>query len=317
MRCGTRGASCTRGCRRARRSTSAAMPMQSRRTCTQRCNAFLASRARTALQRSMRCGAREGICAMSTDQRPPSPNEAIKANSRFLRGTIADGLTRVETGALSDDDQQLTKFHGIYLQDDRDLRAERGRKKMEKAFSFMARLRVPGGVLTPAQWLAAETIARERGNGTLRLTPRQTIQFPRIIKSNLRLAISGLNDAMLDTIAACGDVNRNVIATANPWESRGHAEVAALAQAIGTHLLPKSRAWHESWIAREQHTGGEEEDEPIYGARYMPRKFKIAVALPPHNDVDVFAHDLGFIAIREGDRVAGYNVVVGGGMGMT
>ncbi len=248
---------------------------------------------------------------------PPSPNEAIKANSRYLRGTIADGLTRVETGALSDDDQQLTKFHGIYLQDDRDLRAERGRKKMEKAFSFMARLRVPGGVLTPAQWLAAETIARERGNGTLRLTTRQTIQFHGIIKSNLRLAISGLNDAMLDTIAACGDVNRNVIATANPWESRGHAEVAALAQAIGTHLLPKSRAWHEIWIDGEQHTGGEEEDEPIYGRTYMPRKFKIAVALPPHNDVDVFAHDLGFIAIREGDRVAGYNVVVGGGMGMT
>ena len=126
----------------------------------------------------------------------------------------------METGALSDDDQQLTKFHGIYLQDDRDLRAERGRKKMEKAFIFMARLRVPGGVLTPQQWLAAETIAHERGNGTLRLTTRQTIQFHGIIKSNLRLAIRGINDAMLDTIAACGDVNRNVIARANPWQSR-------------------------------------------------------------------------------------------------
>jgi sulfite reductase (NADPH) hemoprotein beta-component len=248
---------------------------------------------------------------------PPSPNEAIKANSRFLRGTIADGLTRVETGALADDDQQLTKFHGIYLQDDRDLRAERGRKKLEKAFIFMARLRVPGGVLTPAQWLAAETIARERGNGTLRLTTRQTIQFHGIIKSNLRIAISGLNDAMLDTIAACGDVNRNVIATVNPWESRNHAEVATLAQAIGGHLLPKSRAWHEIWIDGEQQSGGEEEDEPIYGRTYMPRKFKIAIALPPHNDVDVFAHDLGFIAILEDDRIVGYNVVVGGGMGMT
>src|SRR5258708_1614739 len=132
------------------------------------------------LPRSTRCAATEGICAMSTDQ-PLSPNEAIKANSRFLRGTIADGLTRVETGSLSDDDQQLTKFHGIYVQDDRDLRAERGRKKMEKAFIFMARLRVPGGLLTPAQWLAAETIARERGNSTLRLTTRQTIQFHGII----------------------------------------------------------------------------------------------------------------------------------------
>ena len=151
--------------------------------------------------------------------RPPSPNEAIKANSRFLRGTIAEGLTRVETGSLSDDDQQLTKFHGIYTQDDRDLRAERGRKKMEKAFIFMARLRVPGGVLTPRQWLAAETIARERGNGTLRLTTRQTIQFHGIIKSNLRIAIQGLNDAMLDTIAACGDVERNVMAPPTPATS--------------------------------------------------------------------------------------------------
>jgi sulfite reductase (NADPH) hemoprotein beta-component len=252
---------------------------------------------------------------MST--RPPSPNEAIKANSRFLRGTIAEGLQRVETGALSDDDQQLTKFHGIYVQDDRDLRAERGRQKMEKAFIFMARMRVPGGILTPVQWLAAEAIARERGNGTLRLTTRQTIQFHGIIKSNLRPAMSALNDAMLDTIAACGDVNRNVIATANPWAGRAHAEVAALAQAIGAHLLPKSRAWHEIWIDGEKLSGGDEEDEPIYGRTYMPRKFKIAVALPPHNDVDVFAHDLGFIAIEENGAIAGYNVVIGGGMGMT
>jgi sulfite reductase (NADPH) hemoprotein beta-component len=249
--------------------------------------------------------------------KPPSPNEAIKANSRFLRGTIAEGLQRVETGALSDDDQQLTKFHGIYVQDDRDLRAERGRKKMEKAFIFMARMRVPGGILTPRQWLAAETIARERGNGTLRLTTRQTIQFHGIIKSNLRPAIRALNDAMLDTIAACGDVNRNVIATANPWVGRTHAQIAELALAIGAHLLPKSRAWHEIWIDGEKLSGGEEEAEPIYGRTYMPRKFKIAVALPPHNDVDVFAHDLGFIAIEEAGCIVGYNVVVGGGMGMT
>ena len=188
---------------------------------------------------------------------------------------------------------------------------------MEKAFIFMARMRVPGGVLTPQQWLASETIARERGNGTLRLTTRQTIQFHGIIKSNLRLAIQAMNDAMLDTIAACGDVNRNVIATANPWEGRAHAEISELAQAIGTHLLPKSRAWHEIWIDGEKLSGGEEEDEPIYGRTYMPRKFKIAVALPPHNDVDVFAHDLGFIAIEEAGRIVGYNVVVGGGMGMT
>ena len=217
---------------------------------------------------------------------------------------------------MSEDDQQLTKFHGIYLQDDRDLRAERGRKKMEKAFIFMARMRVPGGVLTPQQWLAAETIARERGNGTLRLTTRQTIQFHGIIKSNLRPAIQAMNDAMLDTIAACGDVNRNVIATAKSMGGRAHAGIAELAQAIGTHLLPQSRAWHEIWIDGEKISGGEEEDEPIYGRTYMPRKFKIAVAVPPHNNVDVFAHDLGFIAIEKGALV-GYNVAVGGGMGMT
>ena len=250
-------------------------------------------------------------------ERKLSPNETIKANSRLLRGTIADGLSRVETGSIADDDQQLTKFHGIYLQDDRDLRAERGRKKLEKAFIFMARLRVPGGVLTPAQWLAAERIAHERGNGTLRLTTRQTIQYHGIIKSNLRHAIRGVHAAMLDTIAACGDVNRNVIATANPWERQAHADAAALARAIGAHLLPRSRAWHEIWIDGEQFSGGEEEDEPIYGRTYMPRKFKIAIAVPPHNDVDVFAHDLGFIAVEQAGRIVGYNVVVGGGMGMT
>lgn len=254
---------------------------------------------------------------MSTDVRPPSANERIKSDSRFLRGTIADGLTHAETGSLADDDQQLTKFHGIYLQDDRDLRPERGRQKMEKAFIFMARLRVPGGVLTPKQWLAAERVARERGNGTLRLTTRQTIQFHGIIKSNLRIAIQGINAAMLDTIAACGDVNRNVIARVNPWQSASHAAVAGLAHTIGAHLLPRSRAWHEIWIDGEQHSGGDEEDEPIYGRTYMPRKFKIGVALPPDNDVDVFSQDLGFIAIEESGRIVGYNVVAGGGMGMT
>lgn len=254
---------------------------------------------------------------MDTGAPPLSGNERIKGNSRFLRGTIADGLTRVETGALADDDQQLTKFHGIYLQDDRDLRAERGKQKMEKAFIFMARLRVPGGILTPAQWLAAETVARERGNGTLRMTTRQTIQFHGIIKSNLRPAIQGIHAAMLDTIAACGDVNRNVIASVDPWRRSGHEAVSRLAAEIGAHLLPRSRAWHEIWIGEEPVAGGVEEDEPIYGRTYMPRKFKIAIALPPHNDVDVFAHELGLIAIEEEGTVVGYNVVVGGGMGMT
>ncbi len=251
-----------------------------------------------------------------TELKKLSPNEAIKAASQLLRGTIVEGLERQVTGSLADDDTQLTKFHGIYQQDDRDLRAERGRKRMEKAFSFMARVRIPGGVLTGAQWLKMDELATQRANCTLRLTTRQTIQFHGIIKTNLKPAIRAISDALLDTIAACGDVNRNVICTANPYQTAIHAEVFAMSQAISTHLLPRSRAWHEIWVDEEKIAGGEEE-EPIYGRTYMPRKFKIAVTVPPHNDVDVFAHDLGLIAIVEGGEITGYNVAVGGGMGMT
>lgn len=246
-----------------------------------------------------------------------SANERIKASSNFLRGTIEDGLTRIATGALADDDTQVTKFHGFYQQDDRDLRAERGKQWMEKAFSFMVRLRVPAGILTPKQWLGVEKLALQRANGTVRLTTRETIQFHGILKGNLRPVMQGLHDEMLDTIAACGDVNRNVIATADPWRRELHGSVSELARDISIHLLPKTRAWHEIWLDEEKIAGGVVEDEPILGRTYLPRKFKIAVALPPHNDVDVFAHDLGFIAIVEDGRIAGYNVVAGGGMGMT
>ena len=250
-------------------------------------------------------------------ERPLSANERIKRNSNLLRGTIADGLEHVETGALADDDTQLTKFHGFYQQDDRDLRAERGKQRMEKAFIFMARMRVPAGILTPSQWLAVEKIALERANGTIRLTTRETVQFHGILKGNLRPLMQGLNDAMLDTIAACGDVNRNVIATVDPWRRDLHATISALARDLSVHLLPRTRAWHEIWVGEEKVAGGVVEDEPILGRTYLPRKFKIAVALPPHNDVDVFAHDLGFIAIVQQGEIVGYNVVVGGGMGMT
>jgi len=250
-------------------------------------------------------------------ERSLSANERIKRNSNLLRGTIADGLEHVETGALADDDTQLTKFHGFYQQDDRDLRAERGKQRMEKAFIFMARMRVPAGILTPSQWLAVEKIALERANGTIRLTTRETVQFHGILKGNLRPLMQGLNDAMLDTIAACGDVNRNVIATVDPWRRDLHATISALARDLSVHLLPRTRAWHEIWVGEEKVAGGVVEDEPILGRTYLPRKFKIAVALPPHNDVDVFAHDLGFIAIVQQGEIVGYNVVVGGGMGMT
>jgi sulfite reductase (NADPH) hemoprotein beta-component len=251
-----------------------------------------------------------------TDQKLAA-NEGIKASSRGLRGTIVDGLQRQITGSLAEDDTQLTKFHGIYQQDDRDLRAERGRKRMEKAFSFMARVRIPAGILTPAQWLKLDEIGAQRANGTMRLTTRQTVQFHGIIKSNLKPAIRAISDALLDTIAACGDVNRNVICSANPHQSTLHLEAATLARAISEHLLPQSRAWHEIWIDDEKVEGGEVEQEPLYGSTYLPRKFKIAVAVPPYNDVDVFAHDIGFIAVIEGGVIVGYNVAVGGGMGMT
>jgi sulfite reductase (NADPH) hemoprotein beta-component len=248
-----------------------------------------------------------------------SRNERIKEASDYLRGTLADGLREEITGAIVEDDQQLVKFHGMYLQDDRDLRSERTRKKMEKAFAFMIRVRIPGGVLNSAQWLALDAVARIYGNGTMRLTTRQTVQLHGIIKSNLKATLKQIDAALLNSIAACGDVNRNVMACVNPDQSGVHAAAIDLARVISDHLTPRTPAYREIWLDGERIAGGEEEVvEPIYGKTYLPRKFKIVVAVPPSNDVDVFAHDLGFIAIA-GDKgaVSGWNVTGGGGMGMT
>jgi sulfite reductase (NADPH) hemoprotein beta-component len=249
-----------------------------------------------------------------------SRNERIKEASEYLRGTLSEGLREEITGAISEDDQQLVKFHGMYLQDDRDLRAERGRKKMEKAFSFMLRVRVSGGVLTPEQWLTLDRVARDYGNATMRITTRQTIQLHGVIKSNLKSTLKAIDAALLNTIAACGDVNRNVMANPNPFQSRAHAGALELARAISDHLTPRTGAYREIWLDGEKIAGDGEDEvvEPIYGKTYLPRKFKIAVAVPPSNDVDVFTNDLSFIAIADdaGD-IAGWNVTVGGGMGMT
>jgi sulfite reductase (NADPH) hemoprotein beta-component len=255
-----------------------------------------------------------------TDKR--AKNEFLKEESHFLRGTIVDGLSHVETGAISEDDTQLIKFHGSYMQDDRDVRGERAKKKLEKAFSFMIRLRLPGGLVSPDQWLKLDDIASTYANGTLRLTTRATFQYHGVIKANLRRTMQAINGACLDTIAACGDVNRNVMCVANPFFSPAHAAAADFARRVSDHLLPKTSAYHEIWL-----DGDKVEDlsrpavvdtEPLYGIHYLPRKFKIVVAVPPHNDGDVFAHDLGYIAVTDAKgELLGWNVSIGGGMGMT
>jgi sulfite reductase (NADPH) hemoprotein beta-component len=259
---------------------------------------------------------------MSTPSAPATAplhkNENLKAESNFLRGNILRDLADHSTGGITEESAQLTKFHGIYAQDDRDQRNARRREGREKAFSFMARVRLPGGVCTPAQWLALDTLADERANGTLKLTTRQAFQFHGILKGDLWRAINGMNRSLLDTLAACGDVNRNVMCNPNPEQSGLHADVYRIANAISEHLLPRSRAYHELWVGDELVGGGEPEAEPIYGRTYLPRKFKIGVAVPPSNDVDIFSQDLGYIAITGADgRLAGFNVTVGGGLGMS
>ena len=243
--------------------------------------------------------------------------EHIKARSRHLRGTIEEGLADRVTGALPADDTQLTKFHGFYQQDDRDIRDERRHQKLEPLYSFMLRARVPGGVITAAQWKAIDAVARELTGGGIRLTTRQTFQYHGILKHNVKPLIQGINKAMVDSIAACGDVNRNVLCNTNPVESALHQQVYNDAVAISQHLLPSTAAYHEIWLDQEKIVNHEEEKEPIYGDTYLPRKFKIAVAIPPHNDVDVNGNDLSFVAIVENGELSGYDVLAGGGMGST
>ncbi len=260
-----------------------------------------------------------GMCTeMSTTV---SDFEQVKADSRFLRGGIVEGLADPVTGAISDNDGKLLKFHGSYQQDDRDLRDERRRQKLEPAYAFMLRARLPGGVVTPAQWLVFDRIAREYANGSLRITTRQTFQWHGIIKRKLKPTIAAIHQALATTIAACGDVVRNVVSTANPVESPAHAITYAWAAKLSEELAPKTHAYHEIWLDGEQLVGEQaprgEEGEPLYGTTYLPRKFKIGVAIPPLNDVDVFAQDLGLIAIIEHGQLVGFNVAIGGGMGAT
>lgn len=249
--------------------------------------------------------------------KPLVASEGLKRASNNLRGTIAADFADASTGAISETSNQLAKFHGLYLQDDRDLRNALKKAGNEKAFAFMLRVRLPGGRATPQQWLVLDQLAGEIASPSLRLTTRQTFQFHGVLKGNVKPLIQRMHAVLLDSIAACGDVNRNVMVSPNPERSPILQQVHEHARAWSEHALPRTRAYHEIWLDEELVAGGEPEPEPIYGATYLPRKFKTGFALPPSNDVDVFTQDLGFIAIVEDGRLAGYNVTVGGGLGMS
>jgi sulfite reductase (NADPH) hemoprotein beta-component len=255
----------------------------------------------------------------------PLTNEDMKAASNFLRGTIEEALGDTTTGAISASDQQLTKFHGTYMQDDRDLRDERKAQGLEPAYSFMIRCRLPGGVATPKQWLQMDEISSTLGNETMKLTTRQTFQFHGVVKGKLKPAMQAINKALMTTIAACGDVNRNVMCSVLPTQSKYHGQVHEASKRISDHLLPSTSAYHEIWLEDDEtkekrKIAGEavQDHEPLYGPLYLPRKFKITIAIPPHNDTDVYAHDIGLIAIKgEDGNLKGFNLLAGGGMGVT
>ncbi|CAG7607546.1 Sulfite reductase [NADPH] hemoprotein beta-component [Paenibacillus solanacearum] len=256
---------------------------------------------------------------LSPNSAPHSDVEDIKRRSNYLRGSLKETLEDRITGSIPEDDNRLMKFHGSYMQDDRDLRNERQKQKLEPAYQFMLRVRAAGGVVTPDQWLMMDRIAQKYANNTIRLTTRQSFQLHGVLKWNMKATIQEVNEALLSTLAACGDVNRNVMCNPNPHQSEVHGEVYEWACRVSSHLDPHTRAYHEIWLDEEKVVDSRDSEvqEPIYGPVYLPRKFKIGIAVPPSNDVDVFSQDLGFIAIVEDGRLKGFNVTVGGGMGMT
>ncbi len=251
-----------------------------------------------------------------SDNKNLSATEGIKQRSNGLRGTIQESLKNEITGSISEDDQALIKFHGMYQQDDRDRRDERAAKKLDRLYSFMIRLRLPGGFLTPEQWVALHHIAGDYSTGVIKITTRQTIQLHGLLKSKIKPTIQAFNQASLDSIATCGDVNRNVACASHPKQSPVHEQVFAYADKISTLLKPKTRAYYEIWLDEEKISERSEED-PLYQDRYLPRKFKVGIAIPPNNDSDVFTNDLGLIAIIEDGVLKGFNIAVGGGLGTT
>jgi sulfite reductase (NADPH) hemoprotein beta-component len=257
---------------------------------------------------------------MTNDSAAPKPlaaNEGIKTASRHLRGNLAAEFADTSTAVVSTDSEQLIKFHGTYQQDDRDQRLALKKAGKDKAHSFMLRVRLAGGKTTPQQWIVLDQLANDFALPSLRITTRQTFQFHGVLKAKMKPLIQGMHKVLLDSIAACGDVNRNVMAPVNPEQSPVIEQVYQDAANWSTYALPKTRAYHEIWLDEELVAGGEPEVETMYGSTYLPRKFKTAFAVPPSNDVDIYSQDLGFIAVLENGRLLGYNVTVGGGLGMS
>ena len=250
-------------------------------------------------------------------QNKPSAIEGIKIASDGLRGSIQESLKDEITGAIREDDKAVIKFHGMYEQDDRDRREERAEKKLDRLYSFMIRLRLPGGFLAPEKWIAMNNVADEHSTGVIKITTRQTVQLHGILKSHIKPTISSFNEANLDSIATCGDINRNVTCASHPKQSKVHADVFAYADKISQLLMPKTKAYYEIWLDEEKILDKKEEEDPLYLDKYLPRKFKIGIAIPPNNDSDVFTNDLGLIAIIENNELKGFNVAVGGGLSTT
>lgn len=250
-------------------------------------------------------------------QNKPSAIEGIKVASDGLRGSIQESLKDEITGAIREDDKAVIKFHGMYEQDDRDRREERAEKKLDRLYSFMIRLRLPGGFLAPEKWIAMNNVADEHSTGVIKITTRQTVQLHGILKSHIKPTISSFNEANLDSIATCGDINRNVTCASHPKQSKVHADVFAYADKISQLLMPKTKAYYEIWLDEEKILDKKEEEDPLYLDKYLPRKFKIGIAIPPNNDSDVFTNDLGLIAIIENNELKGFNVAVGGGLSTT
>jgi sulfite reductase (NADPH) hemoprotein beta-component len=253
---------------------------------------------------------------MSTTNKK-SAIENIKEASDALRGTIKQSLSDEITGAIREDDQAVIKFHGMYQQDDRDRREERAAKKLDRLYTFMIRLRLPGGLISAKQWIAAHHIAGDNSTGVIKITTRQTIQLHGLIKAKIKPTIQAFNESYLDSIATCGDINRNVACSSNPSESPIHEQVFAYADKISKLLMPKSKAYYEVWLDDELVIDKKEEEDPLYQNRYLPRKFKIGIVIPPNNDVDVLTNDIGLIAIIEDNQLKGFNIAIGGGLSTT